>query len=336
MQLLKKILAYRQIENYSGVDSKLNSLPKVKKNQYLILDESVTGDAPKDILRLYLYGEAKRNEERYWKKYIAKLGHKWYPIESITEHLITRIGQHFGFNIANSHIVYIQGKVRFLSEHFHSRKQVLVHGAEILSNYLNEQNTEFVDDIERIRKTKEVFDIEDLIDALKNVYPNNNAIIEGFININLFDALIGNNDRHFYNWGIIQHIEGVHEPYFSPIYDTARGLWWNTSEEIILSLHRNFKANQAKFDNYVYKNSLPKVGIKGHNSCNHFELISYLNRIKLISEQSRLPLLNDTLLEACIHAIRSEFQDLISYERMMMIEKVLRLRFSELYTILHK
>ncbi len=333
---MKKKLAYRQIENYSGVEPKLTSLPKIKKNQYIILDESVTGDAPKDILRLYLYGEAKRNEERLWKKYITKLGHKWYPIESVTEHLITRIGQHFGFNIANSHIVYIQDKVRFLSEHFHTKKQQLVHGAEILSNYLNERDTEFVDDIERIKKTKEVFDIDDLIAALKYVYPNNQKIIDGFIGINIFDALIGNNDRHFYNWGIIQHIEGAHEPYFSPIYDTARGLWWNTNEENILSLHRNPSHHQPKFDKYIYKNSLPKVGFKGHGDCNHFELVKYLDENKLISVQNRLLLSDVKVLDYCLRKIKKEFSELISLERMAMIEKVLRLRFSEIYTILHK
>ena len=210
-----------------------------------------------------------------------------------------------------------------------------MHGAEILSNYLNEKDTEFVDGIERIRKTKEVFDIDDLIEALHNVYPMNQAILDGFISINLFDALIGNNDRHFYNWGIIQHIEGKHEPYFSPIYDTARGLWWNTNEVDVLSLHRNFKANKAKFDNYVYKNSLPKVGIKGHSNCNHFEMVKYLDSKKLISEQNRMLLSDVKILDDCISKINKEFLELISLERMMMIEKVLRLRFSEIYTILH-
>lgn len=52
----------------------------------------------------------------------------------------------------------------------------------------------------------------------------------------VFDAIVGNNDRHFYNWGVIVDLKGMKPPRFSPVYDTARGLFWNQSEEWIEKL----------------------------------------------------------------------------------------------------
>ncbi|MBC8883138.1 hypothetical protein H9X57_06230 [Flavobacterium piscinae] len=55
----------------------------------------------------------------------------------------------------------------------------------------------------------------------------------------LFDALTGNNDRHYYNWGVISHIKNEHKPYFSPVYDTARGLLWNDSDKKLYLCTKN-------------------------------------------------------------------------------------------------
>lgn len=54
----------------------------------------------------------------------------------------------------------------------------------------------------------------------------------------LFDALTDNNDRHYYNWGVISHIKNEHKPYFLPVYDTAKGLLWNVSDEKVISLQK--------------------------------------------------------------------------------------------------
>jgi len=53
----------------------------------------MAGDAPKDFLSIYEYGDGRRKSVGNWPSYIAKVGKKWYPNESITEHLLTRIGQ---------------------------------------------------------------------------------------------------------------------------------------------------------------------------------------------------------------------------------------------------
>ncbi|MCY4560745.1 MAG: hypothetical protein OXC03_00190 [Flavobacteriaceae bacterium] len=74
---------------------------------------------------------------------------------------------------------------------------------------------------------------------MTNIYPNEYVnILNNLFHLIIFDALTGNNDRHYYNWGVITHLKDEHLPYFSPVYDSARGLWWNTSDEKIISLHK--------------------------------------------------------------------------------------------------
>ena len=51
----------------------------------------------------------------------------------------------------------------------------------------------------------------------------------------IFDALTGGFDRHMYNWGVVVSIANDIQPYLSPICDTARGLFWNYSEEQLKS-----------------------------------------------------------------------------------------------------
>lgn len=52
-------------------------------------------------------------------------------------------------------------------------------------------------------------------------------------------ALVGNNDCHFHSWSIVRLIRQSSLPYFSPVYDTARDLFWNDNEEKIVLQTQN-------------------------------------------------------------------------------------------------
>ena len=85
-------------------------------------DRGITGDAPKDFIRIRPPGTAEQDaQSNTWPAYIAKLGHKCYPSESITEHLLTRIGQLLGLNMAVSSLVSAGERVRFLRPIFSQR-----------------------------------------------------------------------------------------------------------------------------------------------------------------------------------------------------------------------
>ncbi len=92
------------IKEYSGYEPKSHKLiPTLKKHQYFIINEySISGEAPKDFIKVYDYGKARKSNKRKWTLYIAKVRHRWYPNESITEYLLNRVGEKLEFNMAFS------------------------------------------------------------------------------------------------------------------------------------------------------------------------------------------------------------------------------------------
>ena len=83
--------------------------------------------------------------------------------------------------------------------------------------------------------SRELFTFEFIKDAIRTVFPNSfEHLMCELVKMLCFDALAGNNDRHFYNWGIVDTKKKTSKlPTFAPIYDSARGLLWNLSDENI-------------------------------------------------------------------------------------------------------
>jgi hypothetical protein len=326
-------LTQENLIHKSGFNPTQGVIKPMRKKYYKVLSESVGGDAPKDVIRFYQYGKGKVVSSKSWPKYIAKIGHKWYPNESITEHFLTSVGKSFGIEIANSQLIQAEGYVRFLSEHFHSEHQSLVHGANILSRYLSEKDTKWIDDLDNQRLLKGEINIEDVITALQDVFPDN-SILDGFIDMLLFDCLTGNNDRHYYNWGVIIHIKNKHKPYYSPIYDTARGLYWNKDEKFILSLHNDSDIQQNKRIEIYVNKSVPKISIPGNVKCNHFQLIEYLKKNKYIKEKHIKRWTDNVSLERTLSILNKDFVKLFTPKRRLITNKILNLRFQTLKSII--
>ncbi len=249
--------------DHSGFMPKHGCIPFAKKHHYFIVTGiSITGDAPKDFIRYYQYGEGFKINPKTWPLYLAKHGHKHYPMEAITEYLLNRIGEVFGFNMAKSGLAWFGGQIRFLSKYF------------------------------------------------------------------LFDALIGNNDRHFYNWGIIRDVQGKKKPVFSPIYDTARGLFWNDHDDKLKEIYND----KTRLDSFIRKysdTSSPKIGWDGYKRLNHFELAEKLTTSSFVYNC-------ETLINSCyeskisevIRMIDKEFSQLLSNERRELIKSCLLYRHS--------
>lgn len=150
----------------------------------------------------------------------------------------------------------------------------------------------------------------------------------------IFDALVGNNDRHFFNWGVVRSIEGRFQPYFSPIYDTARGLFWNYSEDKLTDI---VEVNKT-IDNHIRKyckDSRPKIGWENEKNLNHFRLFEkiYTNEYYISSDEIK-QLLKSSVLEKMLMEVRQNFHSLMSVNRITMICKCLEYRFNELLNIL--
>lgn len=329
----KKLITYA-IENKSGLKLTSKHITLVKSHSIAIVEGTVGGDAPKDLIKLYTYGDARKSDIKNWKKYIAKIGHKWYPNESITEHYLTTVGKCFGITIANSKIIIAEDVIRYLSEHFHKDEQTLNHGANILSRYLDENDNQWIDDLDRTKALKRVIDVEMVLEAIKKIFPVEHLeIFNCFFHMILFDTLTGNNDRHYYNWGVITHIKNRHKPYFSPVYDSARGLLWNLSDEKVISLHKELgNSDNKQLANYVTK-SVPKISVPGNDKCNHFELIEYLASKNYFNDEHKSVWTDQNLLDEAINKLHTDFDLLFIKERKFLIQHILELRFKRIKVI---
>lgn len=334
MRLVKSTLKREDILKESGFFNDLfGSIPSLKVDHYRIIkDTSVGGDAPKELLRVYEYEEGKKriNNPHSWPIYIAKTGHKWYPYESITEYILNKLGECLGLSMAKSRLYMINGQVRFLSKLFRNDKnQVLEHGAELYSGYLGDK--EFVDQVEEYQMARDFFTISFTFDTLKYSYPYQyENIFNDFIKMLVFDAIIGNNDRHFYNWGILKHLNDKHQPFFSPIYDTARALFWNLSENHIRMLYEDASKRNIMLHNYV-KKSKPKIGIEKTLNASHLDIISRLCTKKFGSTKDIVvEMISEEKIQACNDLLHGELRSLLSRERLHLITECLNLRYQYL------
>ena len=269
-------------ENLSGYSINIHRyIPLIKRRNYFIIrDKSVGGDAPKEFIKRYEYRAPYNLKKRNWTPYIAKFGHKWYPNESITEHLIVRIGQVLGLKMADSKLVIINKQVRFLSRYFlKSEDERLVHGADIYSEYL--QDKLLVEEIEEKQLAREFFTFQFVEKAVQSMFiEDSEKITDDLVKMLFLDAIVGNNDRHFYNWGVVKDFKKQKKPEFSPVFDTARGLFWNNSDAHIVDRIAN-KAQLFAYLNKYIKNSMPKTGWESVKNPNHIELVKELINYKI-------------------------------------------------------
>ena len=323
------------IENYSH--SHALHIPVIKVRDCIwVRGVTLTGDAPKGFVRLYNYqqgGKIRRQNPKTWPLYIAKTGHKWYPVESITEHLLNRLGFVFGIKMADSKLAVINGQLRFLSRYFLDvQKETLVHGAEIFAGYLEDQA--FVESVEKANLSRKFFTLQFVEKAVTKAFPHEkNAIMKDLVKLLLFDAMVGNNDRHFYNWAVIQSFDRRKTVCFSPAYDTARGLFWNSSDEQLL-----MRVRQKDVARYVKKycdNSRPKLGWESVADINHFNLVKeiFTNEFYITHEEIRT-LFRPEMIQTMQETIKKEFSHLLSQERIMMINECLSYRYKTIWEII--
>lgn len=316
-----------QIKYLSGFNTSLSLIETIKnKHLYWNINPSLIGEAPKELVHIYEYGRANKKNRQRWPKYIAKVGHKLYANESITEQLFTRIGETAGFNVAESKLLVFSGQLRFLSKYFLKKNQRLMHGAEIFMAHLEDR--EFVNEIHQKREESVHFTFQYVCQAIQSYFPSNcEEIIADYIKMLAFDALLGNNDRHHWNWGVVVDVRNERLPYFSPIYDSARGLFWNLPERRLKNIERN-KAENQFMEKYCGQ-SRPQLGWDSNQPNNHFELLQlilekYPEYAIVIDHYAE-----ESVLNACFEVLDQEFGNLMSERRQSFIRKYLVLRFSK-------
>jgi len=320
-------------------DIAVKYIPALKRAHYFRVDIPVAGDAPKDIIGIYEYGHpVRKNNRNSWPLYIAKVGQKWYPMESVTEYLMNRIGEVIGIKMASSKLLRINGQLRFLSRYFLQKGESLVHGAEIYAGFIEDANMEKVHGIEKDGHSRNFFTFQFTTQAMLKIFPGEGEqLLEDFVKLLVFDAVTGNNDRHFYNWGVITHISSKMPVHFAPVYDTARGLFWNETETQLAGYLRDTGTLDDRLHKYAV-NSRPKTGWDGLKDINHFDLIHEISK----SDARYLKICEELILnnesEIC-RMIDEDFSRFLSPARKTLIKELLKIRLkilTENIVSLHK
>jgi len=72
--------------------------------------------------------------------------------------------------------------------------------------------------------------------------------------------------------GVITDIQNIDPPKFAPVYDTARALYWNFSDEKVQNVTQCPEMMRVQIEKYG-KNSKLKMGIENRNNPNHFKFV---------------------------------------------------------------
>ncbi|MGB5941587.1 MAG: HipA domain-containing protein [Leeuwenhoekiella sp.] len=329
--IIKSEMRIEEYVQFSG-DVKIENIPIVKERNYFVQPIPLDGDAPKQYIKAYHYYKncPKRLRPKTWHGYFAKFGRKSYPHESITEYIINKLGENLGLSINDTRLVIIKSQVRFLSKNFLKKNEKLIHGIEVLGEYF--EDVEFAKELDEDKKERRKYLTFELIEkAFKHVYPGQaHHLLKELVKLIVFDAIVGNNDRHYYNWGLIGNIEkNTKSLQFAPIYDTARGLLWNITDKKLNKMLQNFEEQGNDQLQAFIKRSRPRISFLGNSKANHFELVGHLYH-KAEYREVIESLVNSRIRQEVLNTIEEYANLYFSEERKKMLIILMSMRFEVL------
>lgn len=237
---------------------------------------SIGGTAPKDYLA---YGDPLSPTTL---GYIAKKGRfKAAARECVTEEIISKIGAILPIKVARSKLARISKQdVRFLSQNFVVwGKFELLHGIELVAQYFesNLSEVESAFELSDRKREHEFYTVPNILLIIESLYPSDQQTLkESFFKMLAYDAFVGAHDRHAMNWGVLGPLERNLEPIrFSPIFDTARGLFWDFSDEDMASQVKH-QGRSGFLSRYADK-SRPIISSGRGEEDNHFSLINWIS-----------------------------------------------------------
>lgn len=205
--------------------------------------------------------------------YIAKLGSVNGRAETVTELFNNHLGHILGFPMAHFGLARLDTGLYFLTKNFRRPEERLVHGSLMVEEvFVAKKETERID-----HKVEQSFYNVDFVKEVIYEFCNEDAtnVFQDFINMLVFDALIGSMDRHAQNWGVLQTTSLPRRFRLAPIYDSARALLWLLPQTRLL----RYDNDLALLRKYVFE-SKPCIGPRRNhpkiNRCNHFDLIENL------------------------------------------------------------
>ena len=251
----------------------------IKKNiiDFVFLDNTtiLKGTRPKRVVK-----------DTFNNKAIFKYEHPDYICsEACSEKLCYEIARILGYKCAKIEFARDEeDKLGVLNYLFIDVNKVEHTDAISYLNKSNEERTKFYT----------ISNIKKCLDEL------NQNLFYNFLQIMVFDALVGEQDRHEENWGI----ESKNGEYsLSPLYDNGDNLLTEFKNEIYAE---EFYNKRKSFDSYIKRSKTVIYKEDVSIRYKHFELIQYLNGLyhdKMQLELKKLTKLTDEAIEEIVNKV---------------------------------
>lgn len=160
-----------------------------------------------------------------------------------------------------------------MSKFFLKGDEQLHHGVELVAMWLDARDKDEIQEVFSGTKQeeRELYAAETVLDMFAELFPEKQEqLYDGVGRMIGFDALVGTNDRHAENWAVILDGTTVR---FSPIYDTARALFWNYPEEQLAEHVR--RRGESAFVEWYADRSCPVISCRSVPDANYFDLIGH-------------------------------------------------------------
>lgn len=226
-------------------------------------------------------------------KYLFKIPRK-NTGEAWAEKIASEVGRLLQFPVVDISIARYHDINGILSLNFRHNSEEFFEGGDLFTS----QITGF----DRYRL--DYYEYETIVRLLKEY-----DLEKDFVFLPIFDALIGNQDRHCDNWGILRGDKGFR---FSPAYDNGSSLGFQITEDRIkkMILDENmFKAYSSR--------SYALIGIVGKRKPKHFDLLSVVNQhypLEVRQVIKQLEILNRSNIEKIVNSIPNELMNVVYKE----------------------
>ncbi len=207
---------------------------------------------------------------KYWL--VNQRGEEWLfklpkPLttEHVSEKLAFEIAKLIGISAAETELAVFKSKAGSISRNFISKEcgDNLIELVDFIQESFPQYDPEQMLD----EQTGAFYSLEMII---KSVRDKEESLITCILNYMLFDALIGNTDRHHSNWGVIYDDSGSMK--MAPSYDHSASLGSKVSSESVSEILRDRRRFRANIDSKA--KSL--VSFYGRKRPTHKEVLTHI------------------------------------------------------------
>lgn len=271
-----------------------------------------------------------------------------YPWEFWNEIIAYKVGSALGFNVLKYEVAVLEDIAGCLSKSMTENPlQELIHGQQVLLRMLPEFETK--------KGSDHTFQLVEYFFNSTNEQ-SHQLIIHDFIEMLVFDAIIGNRDRHQQNWAIIREIKIqarvsknflnrlkkkdsppliVINAVFSPFFDNGNCLAYNIIEENL----DGFLTDNDKLEKYLfgdkavshlrwYGESMPHLKLLQHIAKKYPETIN--NAIQKVRNNYNENIISDIVDAVDNGIIFADKKYALSLKRKALITKLIMIRTERL------